>query len=82
MPTLSRMRYLAARLLLCLLVASPFAEAAQIMVAASQDTPALQQFVADLAARLLLAPAELPIGTLTALLVAPFFLYLLLRERF
>lgn len=51
MPTLSRMRYLAARLLLCLLVASPFAEAAQIMVAASQDTPALQQFVADLATR-------------------------------
>lgn len=38
--------------------------------------------LADLAARLLLAPAELPIGTLTALLGAPFFLYLLLRERF
>ncbi|MCC6074195.1 FecCD family ABC transporter permease [Pseudomonas sp. GCM10022188] len=37
--------------------------------------------LADLAARLLLAPAELPIGTLTALLGAPFFLYLLRRER-
>lgn len=37
--------------------------------------------LADLAARLLLAPAELPIGTLTALLGAPFFLYLLGRER-
>ncbi|SDT27678.1 FecCD family ABC transporter permease [Pseudomonas oryzae] len=37
--------------------------------------------LADLAARLLLAPAELPIGTLTALLGAPFFLYLLSRER-
>lgn len=37
--------------------------------------------LADLAARLLLAPAELPIGTLTALLGAPFFLYLLARER-
>lgn len=37
--------------------------------------------LADLAARLVLAPAELPIGTLTALLGAPFFLYLLRRER-
>lgn len=37
---------------------------------------------ADLLARLLLAPAELPIGTVTALLGAPFFLYLLLRSRF
>lgn len=37
--------------------------------------------LADLAARLLLAPAELPIGILTALLGAPFFLYLLRRER-
>ncbi|MOA34402.1 Hemin transport system permease protein HmuU [compost metagenome] len=37
--------------------------------------------LADLAARLLLAPAELPLGTLTALLGAPFFLYLLRRER-
>ncbi|MCQ4348145.1 iron ABC transporter permease [Pseudomonas stutzeri] len=37
--------------------------------------------LADLAARLLMAPAELPLGTLTALLGAPFFLYLLQRER-
>lgn len=36
---------------------------------------------ADLAARLLLAPAELPLGILTALLGAPCFLYLLRRER-
>ena len=35
--------------------------------------------LADLAARLLLAPAELPLGILTALLGAPFFLYLLRR---
>ena len=33
------------------------------------------------AARLLLAPAELPIGIVTALLGAPFFIYLLLRGR-
>ncbi|MDO9320851.1 MAG: iron chelate uptake ABC transporter family permease subunit [Pseudomonas sp.] len=37
--------------------------------------------LADLLARLLLAPAELPIGIVTALLGAPFFLYLLVRER-
>jgi len=38
--------------------------------------------LADLAARLLIAPAELPIGIVTALLGAPLFLYLLLRERY
>lgn len=37
--------------------------------------------LADLLARLVLAPAELPIGIVTALLGAPFFLYLLLRGR-
>ena len=36
---------------------------------------------ADLVARLALAPAELPIGIVTALIGAPFFLYLLLRGR-
>jgi iron complex transport system permease protein len=37
--------------------------------------------LADLLARLMLAPSELPIGIVTALLGAPFFLYLLLRGR-
>lgn len=37
--------------------------------------------LSDLAARLLAAPAELPIGVITALLGAPFFFWLLLRER-
>ncbi|KJH79987.1 MULTISPECIES: FecCD family ABC transporter permease [Pseudomonadaceae] len=37
--------------------------------------------LADLLARLMLAPAELPIGIVTALLGAPFFLYLLQRGR-
>jgi iron complex transport system permease protein len=36
---------------------------------------------ADIAARTLVAPAELPIGILTALLGAPFFLWLLLRRE-
>lgn len=37
--------------------------------------------VADIGARLLLAPAELPVGILTALLGAPFFIVLLLQLR-
>jgi iron complex transport system permease protein len=36
---------------------------------------------ADIGARLLLAPAELPVGILTALLGAPFFIALLLQQR-
>jgi iron complex transport system permease protein len=36
---------------------------------------------ADLIARTLVAPAELPIGVLTAITGAPFFLWLLLRDR-
>lgn len=37
--------------------------------------------IADVVARLVIAPAELPIGILTALLGAPFFLLLLMRAR-
>ncbi|TXF84386.1 iron ABC transporter permease [Neolewinella aurantiaca] len=37
--------------------------------------------MADTLSRSILAPAELPIGILTALVGAPFFLWLLLRER-
>jgi iron complex transport system permease protein len=36
---------------------------------------------ADTAARLLAAPAELPIGIVTAIIGAPFFLFLLMRQR-
>lgn len=42
---------------------------------------ALLVVVADLAARTLFAPRELPVGVLTAALGAPFFLSLLLRSR-
>lgn len=38
--------------------------------------------LADLLARTVLAPQELPVGLVTAFLGAPFFLYLLRRERF
>jgi iron complex transport system permease protein len=37
--------------------------------------------LADLLARTLVTPAEVPVGVVTALLGAPFFLYLLLRRR-
>ncbi|WGK61805.1 iron chelate uptake ABC transporter family permease subunit [Halopseudomonas sp. SMJS2] len=37
--------------------------------------------LADLAARLIVAPAEMPIGIVTALIGAPFFIYLLIRSR-
>ncbi len=37
--------------------------------------------VADTLARIVVAPAELPIGIITALVGAPFFLYLLLQRR-
>lgn len=37
--------------------------------------------ISDLAARTVMAPAELPVGVLTALMGGPFFLWLLLRSR-
>ena len=37
--------------------------------------------LADVGARLLIAPAELPLGIITALLGAPFFLALLMRAQ-
>jgi iron complex transport system permease protein len=37
--------------------------------------------LADLAARTLVAPSEIPVGAVTAILGGPFFLYLLRRER-
>jgi iron complex transport system permease protein len=36
---------------------------------------------ADTVARIIAAPAELPIGIVTAVIGAPFFLFLLLRQR-
>ncbi|MEK7919903.1 iron chelate uptake ABC transporter family permease subunit, partial [Burkholderia contaminans] len=42
---------------------------------------ALLTLTADLAARTVAAPAEIPLGVLTALLGAPFFLALLWKSR-
>ncbi len=53
----------------------------RVLLPASLLAGASLLLLADLAARLVLAPAELPLGIVTALLGAPFFLYLLLRGR-
>ena len=53
----------------------------RVLLPASALAGASLLLFADLIARLLLAPAELPIGIVTALIGAPFFIYLLLRGR-
>ncbi|ERI50035.1 hypothetical protein N878_26945, partial [Pseudomonas sp. EGD-AK9] len=53
----------------------------RLLLPASALAGASLLLLADLAARLVLAPAELPIGIVTALIGAPFFLYLLVRGR-
>ena len=53
----------------------------RLLLPASALFGALLLVIADTAARLLLSPAELPIGILTALLGGPFFLLLLVRNR-
>ena len=52
-----------------------------LLLATSVLLGALLLVVADTAARTVLAPIELPVGILTALLGAPFFLYLLRMRR-
>ena len=44
-------------------------------------TGAIFMILADLLARTLMAPTEIPIGVITAICGAPFFLYLLRRRR-
>uniref|UniRef100_UPI0040630CA5 FecCD family ABC transporter permease n=1 Tax=Metapseudomonas boanensis TaxID=2822138 RepID=UPI0040630CA5 len=53
----------------------------RILLPASALAGGCLMLLADLVARMILAPAELPIGIVTALIGAPFFLYLLLRGR-
>ncbi len=53
----------------------------RLLLPASALAGASLLLLADLVARLALAPAELPIGIVTALIGAPFFLYLLMRGR-
>lgn len=51
------------------------------LIPASAMAGALLLVVADAVARIVVAPAELPIGVVTALLGAPFFVSLLLQQR-
>ena len=51
------------------------------LIPASAVAGALLLVVADSLARIVLVPAELPTGILTALLGAPFFIALLLQQR-
>lgn len=53
----------------------------RVLLPASLLAGGVLMLFADLAARLLLAPAELPIGIVTAFVGAPFFLFLLVRGR-
>ncbi len=52
----------------------------RLLLPAAFLTGAAALVLADLVARLVLAPAELPVGAVTALLGAPWFLYLLRRR--
>jgi iron complex transport system permease protein len=52
-----------------------------MLLPASICLGAILLILADTLARVLAAPAEVPIGILTAALGAPFFLFILLRQR-
>ena len=53
----------------------------RILLPASFLSGAIFLVLADLVARMLLAPSELPLGVVTALIGAPFFIYLLRRTK-
>ncbi len=53
----------------------------RLLLPTSLLTGAIFLILADLVARTVLAPTEIPIGVITALCGAPFFLYLLRRRR-
>jgi len=53
----------------------------RLLLPASTLLGAIVMVLADLVARVVLAPVEIPVGIVTALLGAPFFLWLLVRAR-
>ena len=53
----------------------------RIVIPAAALLGGLLLLVADSLSRIMLAPAELPVGILTALVGGPFFIYLILREQ-
>lgn len=54
----------------------------RVLLPAAAIAGACLLLLADIVARVILAPAELQIGIVTAFIGAPFFLYLLVRRRF
>jgi iron complex transport system permease protein len=53
----------------------------RLLLPAAALSGAIFLVFADLAARLVLAPSEVPLGVVTALIGAPFFIYLLRRTK-
>ncbi len=53
----------------------------RLLLPASVLSGAIFLVLADLLARLVLAPSEIPLGVVTALIGAPFFIYLLRRAK-
>ena len=53
----------------------------RLLLPASALAGAIFVVIADLLARVVLTPAEIPVGIVTAIVGAPFFLYLLRRSR-
>jgi len=53
----------------------------RLLLPASALAGASFLMLADLLARTLLSPAQIPVGVITALIGAPFFIYLLRRTR-
>jgi iron complex transport system permease protein len=53
----------------------------RLLLPASFLSGAIFLVLADLVARLVIAPSELPLGIVTALIGAPFFVYLLRRTK-
>jgi len=53
----------------------------RLLIPASALGGAIFIVVADLLARIVLAPGDIPVGIITAIIGAPFFLYLLRRSR-
>jgi iron complex transport system permease protein len=53
----------------------------RLLLPASALAGAVFVVIADLVARVILAPVEIPVGIVTAIIGAPFFIYLLRRSR-
>lgn len=54
----------------------------RLLLPLSMLTGAWLLLAADIVARILIAPAELPVGAITSLIGIPFFLHLLIRRRY